>query len=260
MPALLAEGLSGDVFLGVLLFVLMLAAMLVLLFFLQRRGGFAGGKRVKVIERVSITRDTALVVLRVGARCLVVCAGKDGGNLLCELSPDEIEASAAREEREEPRPPGFFKRFWHNLRLNLGLLPKGTRPLTPRAAPPPAEPESFAALMRNLRQQQDAAPPPPEPPAPEPPPKPPAPAPARPSARERPLIEKDYRSALDDMRRNARLTTSIPAVSPAPEAAGELFTRGEAGEFTDDKIDALLDAIAKRRARYTSREEQGGSS
>lgn len=78
----------------------------------QRRFGGAARSMVRVIARQSLARNSALAVVEVGERVLVVGVGEQGVSLLTELDPDEVpepvagsadpassEASAARAAR-----------------------------------------------------------------------------------------------------------------------------------------------------------------
>lgn len=231
MPAFLASSFGPGFYVGLTAFIVVLVLALFLLARLHRPGGLIGGssaRRLKVLERMPVTRESSVVLLQVGSRVLAVCLGRDGGNVLCEMPLSEYAPPApAPSDTSAPAPapapaaPGFLARFWHNLRLNIGLLPKGTKPLLPgaprtQAAPPepsapgehatPAEKASFAAMLEKLNAAEsgDAQ----------------QPAP-------------DYRAALDSIKRHSA---------------------GVAQDSSSDaELDELLDKITRRQSRYRAR-------
>ncbi|MDR0671591.1 MAG: flagellar biosynthetic protein FliO, partial [Oscillospiraceae bacterium] len=122
--------------------------------FLSRRGPAAGrGTGLRVLDRMAVSRESMILVVRVAGRILTVGVTKDGMSTLCELTQEEWEASPApapaspvgadpcvRPDPGVPASPvrGFWGRFAHNLGVYAGVLPKGTSPARPPSAPPSA--------------------------------------------------------------------------------------------------------------------------
>lgn len=94
---------------GDLMTVLRVVASLVAVFALvvlaarfARRAGVSGeGAGLRVVDRIGITRETAVAVVEVAGRGLVIGTGTHGVTLLAELDPAELE-SARRVRRREP--------------------------------------------------------------------------------------------------------------------------------------------------------------
>jgi flagellar protein FliO/FliZ len=142
-------------------------ALLVLSFFVLRwlsTRTMGGSHHMRVIERLIISRDNALLIVQVGQRILAVSSAKDGVRLLCELSPRDIpdlSESKAPESLDEGSSLG--KRFIHNMRVHMRLLPKGTpfaRPpvkdggsgVSPNASPSPSP---FAMALLRAQSEHD---------------------------------------------------------------------------------------------------------
>ena len=301
LPAAGSAGSAGSDpwgFIGaVLLCVAVIAGMLLLLRLFSRAGLGRQSRYLRVLDRFPVSRDCQILVLGVGARVLVVCVGREGGGLLCELDPVELNLKAAGPSAPpasggELERSTFWERFWHNLRLNMRLLPKGAKPMypTPKARSGDEDTEAFAAILEAVRRQQkaeetaQAARDPVPPPPPSPPRNPeggsgggnPSPIRSHPAA--------DYRAAVENMRRLAQTDPvwrggSAPAARPLPPSAGETdgdaarellrvlserpgrhetakpaYTKPVPRSARDDAIDDILDSIAKRRSRYGKRD------
>lgn len=252
---------------------------------------------MRVIERLAVSRDVSLMIVEIGQKVLAVSATKEGLRLLCELSPRDVEALNA----DRPAPPSngtddnstFFKRFLHNMRIQLRLLPKDTPPARPAMqedTPPP--PSQFAmALLRaqaeddksTLIELLDKKP------------KQETRTDAEPIF---PDIEtkessgfggaRDYNAAIESLKQMGKIETPVvpvaptaaaaayktmPAPVPKPEtrqrreqpaeaefireekpiARAESFTREEKQPSRDDRVDELFDRISKRNSRYTKK-------
>ncbi|MDR1669703.1 MAG: flagellar biosynthetic protein FliO [Oscillospiraceae bacterium] len=119
--------------LGLLVFVLILGGFV----YLSKRiskGTVFSGKRIRVIERLMVSRDASVLLLQIGLRLFVVGAGRDGVNLLSELSASDF---AEAQKSESPR--GFMSRFKSNLRANVTQTNK------------PEADTSFAELLQKMK-------------------------------------------------------------------------------------------------------------
>jgi flagellar biogenesis protein FliO len=71
---------------------------------LARRAGVrGGGVGLRVVDRVGLTRETAVAVVEVAGRGLVLGTSAHGVTVLAELDPAEL-ASAGRDRRHVPEP------------------------------------------------------------------------------------------------------------------------------------------------------------
>lgn len=97
--------MSGDGAATILRVVASLVVVLVLALIaarLAKRAGVRGeGAGLRVVDRVGLTRETAVAVVEVGGRVLVLGTGATGVSLLAELDPAEV-ALARRSGRPEP--------------------------------------------------------------------------------------------------------------------------------------------------------------
>lgn len=166
LSGVLDAGQVGYLVLMLVVFVLLMAAAWFVLRWLAGRGmGGGRSKHMKVLDRLVLTRDSSILILQVSGRVFVVAAGKDSSDVLCELDPSDFPPEnsprrAGAPDGEEPSTqPGFWKRFFHNLRLNMGLLPKGTQPMTPGGAsrpPSDPQPDTFQDILRRVQHAQAA--------------------------------------------------------------------------------------------------------
>lgn len=70
---------------------------------LAKRAGVRGdGAGLRVVDRVGLTRETAVAVVEVAGRVLVLGTGTHGVSLLAELDPAEV--ALARREKRAPEP------------------------------------------------------------------------------------------------------------------------------------------------------------
>ena len=140
---------------GIVLTFAVLFGALFLARWLSKRTLNGASGSIRILERAAVSRDAYIMLLQVGARVIVVGANKEGMTPLCELTPEEYAnlAPAARPRgqsgggQSQPQ-PDFFRRFAHNFKIQAGILPKGTPPMTPgsgrdteRDAGPDAEQE-----------------------------------------------------------------------------------------------------------------------
>lgn len=286
-------GISWEFIGGIAIFIAMLVGAYVLIRVMSGRGFGRQGRFFRVLDRFQISRDCMIVLLAAGSRVLVVCVGKDGGSLLCELDPEELEevsshsAEAPPKKKGDAQDGGFGKRFVYNMKRNtgvlLGVLPKDTPPMRPSSDKQPAavKPETdFSALLNALQQsgaaQEDAAP--------------------RTADGAGANGAANYRAAVENMRRLAQ--TEAPAVRPAsapaspagsaPASAGRAqssdeetarellrmlkdrktphetpkpaYTKSPAPETgPENQMDEILDKIARRQSRYSDPKSKPGS-
>ena len=142
---------------GLLGFVAILALSYFGLRYMSRRNLLsARGRHLQVVDRMAVGRDSTILLVRVADKVLVTGVGKEGFNTLCEMSAAELET----EEPERPAVPsvktsdGFWGRFWHNLKVSAGLLPKGT-PLRRPERDEPTDGETPSAFGDVLRRSQE---------------------------------------------------------------------------------------------------------
>ena len=123
--------------LGFAAFLAVIALSYFALRWLSKRTVGVSSRHMRVIERLAVGQGTFLMLVRVGERVLALSATKDGLKFLCELSPSDIgDAEAPVRENVRESDPGsltFGRRFAHNMRIQLGLLPKDTPPARPAA-------------------------------------------------------------------------------------------------------------------------------
>ena len=246
---------------SLVLFAVIMAGTFLLLRFFSGRGLGRQGRFLTVLDRFPISKDCQILVIRIGERVLAVCVGREGGSLLCELDPADLKAAGHSEspvraaEGRAPERSGFWGRFWHNIRLNAGLMPKGTKPMGPPPKAGDADTQAFADILAALQQQGESA------------------VSGRPDAG---AGEADYRAAVENMRQLAQTDRTAPAartLSPPSQADGDtarelLRVLEERRKETakpahtnpgravppepsrSEAIDGILDSIAKRQSRY----------
>jgi len=192
--------------------------------FISRRNLLAArGRHMQVVDRMVVGRDSSILLVRVGGKVLVTGMGKDGFRTLSELDAGELESGEWRVESGElksdsPVTPetaqhsapdaldsqfstlhsqlrtGFLGRFWHNLKVNAGLMPKGTPPSRPEPAVSAAgEVISFQDALKRSREELEH-------PIEEAPVHPVEEAPEQSSATDAPLPTPDTPSSIPDPR------------------------------------------------------------
>ena len=126
---------------GAFVFIAILAGFVVL----SKRmsgGPVLSGRRIKVIDRMMLTRDSSILLVRVGLRILAVGVGKGVPSLLCELSPKDFPEFAAKPE-ESPKEAGFWNRFARNMKSGL----------TGGSISQTEEDASFAAVLQQIAEK-----------------------------------------------------------------------------------------------------------
>lgn len=285
----LATAIPWDLIGGVVLFVVMIVGALLLSRLFSGRGLVRQSRYLRILDRYPINRDCQILVVNIGERVLAVCVGRDGGNLLCELDPATLNLTATSTNTvssgDEPERSTFRGRFWHNFRMNMGLMPKGTKPMTPPPKTQPsggADSEAFAAILDALQRREadnlagkadDES--------------------SAPLHKSADHAAADYRAAVDNMRRLAQTDKAAPAARTAPpsaspagpvpaavrragstdedtarellrvlqeqraegarhETAKPAHTKNAPPTTQDGALDEILDSIAKRQSRYSS--------
>ncbi len=153
---------TSSLIFGVLGFIALMALCYFGLKFVSKRNLLAAhGQYMQVIDRMVVSKDCMVLLVRVSGRVLAVGITKEGVHTLCEIEKDQLETilperkplfSQKRQPEREPPPQatapqtgsrpvfrGFWGRFAHNLGVNSGFLPKETplaRPQTNEAAVP----------------------------------------------------------------------------------------------------------------------------
>ena len=142
--------------LGILVFAALMAGMFLLLKWLSRRG-FAGtsGRRMKALDRLVLSKDSSVMILQIGLRLFAVSVGRDGVRLISELKSSDFEQSAP--EQAQAARAGFFRRFIHNMKINMRLAPKDAKPMGPGASIPAAH-DSFADVLAQVARRESENP------------------------------------------------------------------------------------------------------
>lgn len=166
---ILESGMTSDQVLylvfGLTVFVLLMVGAWLLLRWLSKKGlGGGRSKHMKVLDRLVISRDSYILLLQIAGRIFAVSVGKDSSSLICEIPHGELGFDEQeRQDKTTETPavkaaenPGFWKRFSHNMRLNMGLLPKGTQPMAPPSKSEPTPKESAEAFKEVLERIQQA--------------------------------------------------------------------------------------------------------
>lgn len=114
MPSGSAQGAASvlTVFGGLLMFLLVVVAAWACTRFVGRRfsaGAGAGSGRLRVVERVALGPDRALVLVRAGGRVFLVGSAPQQLTLLAELDADAFPESGG--QPEEPTPADFASLF-----------------------------------------------------------------------------------------------------------------------------------------------------
>ena len=290
-PSVLDVRIPWDLIGSVALFLAMIVGAFLLFRVLSSRGLGRQSRFLRVLDRFALNRDCAILVLAIGSRVFAVCIGRDGGSLLCELSPDDLKSAPGRITRPSAlsgapsgegaqTDPSFGKRFWHNLKLNMGRMPKGTAPMVPspkasREQAPSRPGADFSAILEAIQTRADE----------ENTNVPNAGTPNVRASSKAPDAVADYHAAVENMRRLAQTDQkNAPAASVPPtvpqtgrggsmdeDTARELLrvsrdwasdkTPGrpaEADASREGAIDEILDQIAKRQSRYSANQKKRG--
>lgn len=158
MNRLILAGFSNQYFQLIFGLAAIIALMALCFFMLRRLSKNRGGTitaDMKIVARMVLSRDTTLMIVKLGVRLLALSVGRDGARLICELNaadlPEEPEEASFNEA-------SFWTRFWHNLKVNLRILPKGTPYMTPgKPEERKSETEdnkSFETVLRKIAEQK----------------------------------------------------------------------------------------------------------
>ncbi len=162
---------------GILAFLALMVLCWFGLRFLSKRNLLsARGQHMQVVDRMVVSKDCMILLVRVPGRLLAVGVTKDGMHTLCEvdpqaaaLEPEERRAFGTKRAQAPPAPPsapagaapgkpalkGFWGRFVHNLGVNSGLLSKDTPLARPEAQGPVNA--SFQSYLDRSQGQTEAA-------------------------------------------------------------------------------------------------------
>lgn len=144
MAALTGLSLGGK--LGLALGILVFTAVLGGFYYLSKRvskGAFFSGRRVKVLDRMMVSRDVTILILQIGTRLLAVGVGKSGATLLCELSPSDFPELLKKTEEPEGK-TGFLNRFARNMKAGF----TGSEPVQPD------NDASFAEILQKIAESR----------------------------------------------------------------------------------------------------------
>lgn len=233
------SGFPWDLVGGIVIFVAMLVGAWLLIRLLSGKGFSRQGRYFRVLDRFPISRDCSILLLAVGSRVLAVCVGKDGGSLLCELDPVEIEGfsvgGAATKQESEGQDASFGKRFVHNMKYNMGVLPKGTPPMRPSAPQSAGKNDAdFSAILQAIEKSGAAQ------------------ETVQRSADPAEMRAADYRAAVDNMRRLAQ--TEAPAArskpKPDPSAGTAPSPAGRTQSSDEETARELLRMLQDRKASH----------
>jgi flagellar biogenesis protein FliO len=247
--------------LGVLVFIAVLGGFA----YLSKRvsGGAAlSGRRMKVLDRTMLTRDSYVLLVQIGLRILAVGVGKGAPALLCELSPSDF-PEFAKKTAGERKDPGFWGRFASNIKAGF----------TGKSVVQPEEEASFSDILQQIAEKDPV---PGEEVAGD------AGYPHLWEAERRPAPPRfgrrvNYQSSIENMNRlsepdmldrRARFYSgpdkTPPRRDPAPSAPPsphvpppELPRSAAAEEERTERIDQLLDLIAQRQSRMDGRNNTG---
>ncbi|MCL2002678.1 MAG: flagellar biosynthetic protein FliO [Oscillospiraceae bacterium] len=103
--------------LGVLVFIAVLGGFVYLSKRIQKGAAFSG-RRIKVLDRMMLTRDSAVLLVQVGARLMAIGTGKGAPSFICEFSPSDFPEFAAKNAAGK-EPPGFWGRFFKHMKSGV---------------------------------------------------------------------------------------------------------------------------------------------
>lgn len=269
--AYLAMGLGEA--LGLAFAILIFVAVMGGFVYLSKRmsgGKVFSGRRIKVIDRMMLSRDSYVMLVQIGMRLLAIGVGKGAPTILCELSPSDFPEYAKKTD-ESPKDTGFWNLFKRNMKASL----------TKGGAAPTEDNASFAAVLQQMAEKD--------------------PVPGAENARDagyphlweeerRPAPPRfrrpNYQASIENMTRLSEPDTldrrsrfygdtSVrpgprPAAGPPPQAAytappppaapalpSNPYDDGTGEEDRSERIDQLLDLIAQRQSRMDDRNDTG---
>jgi flagellar biogenesis protein FliO len=226
--------------LGILIFVALFGGFI----WLSKKfsgGSIVSGRRIKVIDRMMLTRDSTILIVQVGMRLLAVGTGKGAPSLLCELSPSDF-PEFGKPPGARQRAGGFWERFARYFKAGFAgkddsdedtSFAEVLRQISEKDPVPGAENAGDAGYP-NVREEQ------------------------RPPNR---FKRSGYQHSIDNMSRlsaPARLDrrsrlypegNQPPSPPPPPPVVTE--------EERTERIDHVLDLIAQRQSRMDERNDTG---
>jgi flagellar biogenesis protein FliO len=237
--------------LGVLVFIAVLGGFVYLSKRVQK-GTVLSGRRIKTLDRMMVSRDSAILLVQVGARLLAVGVGKGPPSFLCEFSASDFPGLSAKTGTDK-EPSGFWRRFARNMKNGI----TGGNPIQSQAD------TSFAEVLRQMTEKD--------------------PVPGGENAGDAgyPLMweeerrpapnrfRRSYQHSIDNMNRlsepdrldrrsryygdpeerNRRPAPPFPPPEPSKPVVNE--------EERTERIDRVLDLISQRQSRMDERNELG---
>ena len=76
-----------------------------------------GGKNLKVVETLGISKDTSLLIVKAGEKMLLIGTTANSVSLVTELSPDELDFS---DEKQAPQTMSFAEALKININKRIG--------------------------------------------------------------------------------------------------------------------------------------------
>jgi flagellar biogenesis protein FliO len=192
-------------------------------FWLSKRvsgGQLLAGRRMKVIDRVMVSRDSTIVLVQIGSRLFAVGTGKGTPTFICELSPSDFPEPADKPEKSSG-PGGFWGRFARNMKANVSGAAAETSA---------AEEASFAEVLMQIKD-------------------PPSGAEDAGEAGHTLLREEEETSFPSRLRRPSYQVSieNMSRLSEPDNLDSRLSRKREAPRA--ERIDSVLDRIAKRQSR-----------
>jgi flagellar biogenesis protein FliO len=239
--------------LGVLVFVAIFGGFIYLSKRLQR-GAAASGRRIKILDRAMLTRDSAVMLIQVGTRLMAVGVGKGTPSILCELSHSDF-AEPENKPEAGRSDSGFLERFMRSMKSGV----------TGGGAAQSHQDASFSDLLRQLAENDpvsgaenagDAG------------------YPYLPDEERRPAnrFKRNYQRSIDNMNRLSEpdrldrrsryygdgrvrpAESGTPPMTPPAPPPRPVVSEEERAE----RIDNVLDLIAQRQSRTDERNDAGG--
>ncbi|MDL2288434.1 flagellar biosynthetic protein FliO [Oscillospiraceae bacterium OttesenSCG-928-F05] len=146
-----ARDMSWDLVGGIVVAVLFIVALYFLLRFLGKRSFLmSGSSHMRVVDRVSLSKDAHLVLVEIGGKVYALCVTKDGARAFADFDAESFYASGEADRPrggdgtadggdgvspDDPFLKRFGKHFLKNLKKQVGIGEKpGSRPPQSRRA------------------------------------------------------------------------------------------------------------------------------
>jgi len=114
--------MDGQIWLMLIKIIIFLPCVLILIYLSAKFGGsklqsMQNGKYIKVIERVPLTKDSSLVVTKIGEKGYVLSSSSGGINILTKLSDEEL--LHAENNLKKPMPEFISAKEFILKKLNI---------------------------------------------------------------------------------------------------------------------------------------------